>query len=84
MNNFSQFAPAPTYNTTEIVQIMNYSNTTTYKTLIQRSNLAQTGVSTMVGLWRSTSAVNVLTYYCSNATTFEAGFTATLYGIKAA
>jgi hypothetical protein len=84
MNNFSQFAPAPTYNTTEIVQIMNYANTTTNKTLIQRSNLAQTGVSTMVGLWRSTSAVNVLTYYCSNATTFSAGFTATLYGIKAA
>ena len=84
MNNYSQFAPSPTYNTTEIVQIMNYANTTTYKTLMNRSNLAQTGVSTMVGLWRSTSAINVLTYYCSNATTFEAGFIATLYGIKAA
>ena len=84
MNNYSQFAPSPTYNTTEIVQIMNYANTTTYKTVINRSNLAQTGVSTMVGLWRSTSAINVITYYCSNATTFEAGFTATLYGVKAA
>ena len=83
MNNYSQFAPSPTYNTTEIVQIMNYANTTTYKTVMNRSNLAQTGVSTMVGLWRSTSAINVITYYCSNATTFEAGFTATLYGIKA-
>lgn len=84
MNNYSQFAPSPTYNTTEIVQIMNYANTTTYKTVMNRSNLAQTGVSTMVGLWRSTSAINVITYYCSNATTFEAGFTATLYGVKAA
>ena len=84
MNNYSQFAPSPTYNTTEIVQIMNYANTTTYKTVMNRSNLAQTGVSAMVGLWRSTSAVNILTYYCSNATTFEAGFTASLYGIKAA
>lgn len=84
MNNYSQFAPSPTYNTTEIVQIMNYANTTTYKTVMNRSNLAQTGVSMMVGLWRSTSAINVITYYCSNATTFEAGFTATLYGVKAA
>lgn len=84
MNNYSQFAPSPTYNTTEIVQIMNYANTTTYKTVMNRSNLAQTGVSAMVGLWRSTSAINVITYYCSNATTFEAGFTATLYGVKAA
>lgn len=84
MNNYSQFAASPTYNTTEIVQIMNYANTTTYKTVMNRSNLAQTGVSTMVGLWRSTSAINVITYYCSNATTFEAGFTATLYGVKAA
>jgi hypothetical protein len=84
MNNYSQFAPSPTYNTTEIVQIMDYANTTTFKTLIQRSNLAQTGVSGMAGLWSNTSAINVVTYYCSNATTFEAGFTATLYGVKAA
>jgi hypothetical protein len=84
VNNYSQFAPSPTHNTTEIIQIMNYSNTTTFKTIMDRSNLAQTGVSTMVGLWRNTTSINILTYYCANATTFEAGFTATLYGIKAA
>lgn len=84
MEWYSQFSTAPGNVTTEITHIMNYANTTTYKSILVRSNLVATGVSAGVGLWRSTSAINVLNYFCASATTFAAGFTATLYGVKAA
>jgi len=35
------------------------------------------------GLWRSTSAINALTFRFNGAQTFSAGSTITLYGIKA-
>ena len=84
MQWYSQFSTAPGNVTTEITHIMDYSNTTTYKPIIVRSGLVATGTSAGVGLWRSTAAINTLTYFCANATTFAAGFTASLYGIKAA
>ena len=84
MQWYSQFSTVPDRVTTEITHIMNYANTTTYKTILVRSNFWLTATSAGVGLWRSTSAINVLTYFCANATTFAAGFTATLYGVKAA
>jgi hypothetical protein len=65
-----------------IMNIMNYSNTTTNKTVIARSNSASTGVDGLVGLWRSTAAITSITVGC--ASNFQIGTTATLYGIKAA
>jgi hypothetical protein len=69
---------------TQICQIMNYSNTTTYKTAINResSNPADSYVAAKVGLWRSTSAINSVTVLGASKS-FAAGSTFTLYGIKA-
>jgi hypothetical protein len=70
-----------------IIQIMNYSNTTTFKTVLNRSNRASNGVDAIVGLWRSTSAITSIslsTNGFSGAAGWSSGTTATLYGIKAA
>ena len=69
-------------NITGIFQLMNYANTTTYKTGIWREGEVSTSVEAHVGLWRSTAAVNSLTVYAGG--NFVAGSTFTLYGIKAA
>lgn len=62
--------------------IMNYSNTTTYKTVISRQDSVNTayGMNMKACLWRSTSAINSITLGAS-AGNFETGATATIYGI---
>lgn len=69
----------------QIIQIMNYANTTTYKTAISRSNSSTTNgyVQAGVELWRSTAAINSVTLF-QGSTNFNTGTTFTLYGIKAA
>lgn len=68
---------------TLIANFQNYSNTTTYKTLISRSGSAPTGTDAIVSLWRSTSAINTIkVYLLSN--NLAVGTTLTLYGIAAA
>lgn len=67
-----------------IIDIMNYSNTTTYKTSLQRFNDAGAIVFAVVGMWRNTSAINQLQVYSTNSVNFASGSTFTLYGIKAA
>jgi malate synthase len=67
----------------QIVNIMNYSNTTTYKTIISRSDSTTDAAQALVNLWRSTSAINSITILFDRASTFNAGSTFTLYGIKA-
>jgi hypothetical protein len=71
-----------------IIQFMNYSNTSTYKTILGRSNVNDSGfkrVAATVGLWRSTSAINTISLRLDNASyNFAVGFTFTLWGIKAA
>lgn len=68
-----------------ITQIQNYANTTTYKTLLNRSNYASGRVQASVGLWRATpAAITSIKIYTNGANTFNTGTTFTLYGIKAA
>ena len=67
-----------------IVNLQNYSNTTTYKTIITRSGNAANGTSAVVGLWRSTAAINSIKVFNHTATNFAVGSTFTLYGIQAA
>lgn len=67
-----------------ISQFQNYSNTTTYKTCIQRYNDTAFGTEAVVGLWRSTSAINSIKVYMDRAEYYVVGSTFTLYGIKAA
>jgi len=66
-----------------IVNLMNYANTTTYKTFLSRFSQAANETDAAVSLWRSTAAINSLVIqgtvgYLGNGSTF------TLYGIKAA
>ena len=70
-------------NSVQITNIQNYSNTTTYKTIITRANNAGIGLDAIVGLWRSTTAITSITVYPNNST-FAIGSMCTLYGIKAA
>jgi hypothetical protein len=69
-----------------IAQILNYSNTSVYKTVIVRENNAADpnypGTGAIVGLWRNTAAINRIDI-SNNGYTFNGG-TLTLYGIKAA
>jgi hypothetical protein len=72
--------------TANVLNIQNYSNTTTFKTLIGKAGTGNLRVNAVVGLWRSTSAINSITltpdtYLSPN---FEIGSSFTIYGIKAA
>jgi hypothetical protein len=66
------------------IHIMNYANTTTYKTILSRYGWPASNdrVATGVNLWRSTSAITSITL--SAASNIKAGSTFTLYGIEAA
>jgi hypothetical protein len=66
-----------------VIQFQNYSNTTTYKTLLSRSNNASLLVEAYVGLWRSTSAINTIAIKTQSGN-FSTGSTFTLYGIASA
>ena len=67
---------------TQLVQILNYANTSTNKTVISRdaSDVNGSGITQLtIGSWRNTAAINSITY----PVTLVAGSTVTLYGIKA-
>jgi hypothetical protein len=64
-----------------ITHIMNYSNTTTYKTVLSRGSSANNIAIAYVDLWRNTAAITSITLTPSSATNFDAGSTFSLYGI---
>jgi hypothetical protein len=77
-------------NSINIYHIMNYSNTTTFKTSLSRQNTVNAadynGALAAVGVWRSTSAINRIDVKATRSGTaynFIAGSTFTLYGVKA-
>jgi hypothetical protein len=83
-NSNISFAYAGRTNTNQsvsITQIMNYANTTTYKTVLTRASSNGDIVMGNVSTWRSTSAITSLVYA---GATFNSGTVFTLYGIKAA
>lgn len=70
---------------TSIFHFQNYSNSTTYKTIVGRNNMASTLTGAWVGLWRSTSSINSITFgYFDGSGYFNSGTSITLYGITAA
>ena len=71
-----------TYEGNKIIHIMNYSNTTTNKTVLTRANTASKGTDALVGLWRSTAAITSVRF--NSDSTIQAGSTFTLYGVKSA
>jgi hypothetical protein len=73
-----------TTTSTTIAHIMNYSNTTTYKTVVGRGNLSSSYVHAGVGLWRSTAAITSIKITVNGGYNWNSGTSFTLYGIKAA
>jgi hypothetical protein len=67
---------------TIIVNIQNYSNTTTNKTAISRSS-TNFAASSFVSLWRNTAAINSVKIFLPGPVNISSGSTFTLYGIKA-
>ena len=67
----------------QIINIFNYSNSTTYKTVLARGNRANAGSDATVGLWRSTAAITSIVIFLTGSN-LATGTTATLYGISAA
>jgi hypothetical protein len=67
-----------------VFHFMNYANTTTQKTVLNRHGyvLGNNITRYAVGLWRSTAAITSITFTPANG--FEAGTNFTLYGILAA
>ena len=62
--------------------IINYANSTTYKTVIGRGNNAGTGTGASVGLWRNTAPITSITIKPAyGASYILAGSTFTVYGI---
>lgn len=70
-----------------IVSFMNYSNSTTNKTLLARWDSATggtyPGTAAAVGLWRNTAAITSIEVFLGSGN-INSGSTFTLYGIKAA
>jgi hypothetical protein len=63
-----------------IAQIQNYSNSTTYKTVLGRGNSTEY-VGAIVGTWRNTAPITSITV--RSAATYSSGSTFSLYGIQA-
>jgi hypothetical protein len=78
------FVPGGAYlNTVSRLNVMNYSNATTFKTVIARHDSWDSYTVANVGLWRNTAAITSLTI-STQTFNMNVGSTFTLYGIKAA
>lgn len=72
----------PGFKTIDIFSYVGSTNKTTLQT-VQRDRNGSGGVEVNVGLYRSTSAITSITFLVGSGT-FNAGTTATIWGIKAA
>lgn len=93
-NNTKLFVGAlstSSYPTVSTVHILDYANTTTYKSSLVRhnslysSNVFPINTGAIAGLWRSTSAITSMTIdqYNTGDGNFASGSTFKLYGIEA-
>ena len=80
---FDPLSASTTNFLTSILHIQNYSNSTTYKTVLDRSGDAAQGAIATVGLWRNTAAITSFTLD-ANTGNYDIGSTFTLYGIASA
>ena len=71
-------------NATHIAHFMNYSNSTTFKTILTRFNNPSGDVGSVALLWRNTQAITNISLTNDASSNFISGSTFTLYGIKAA
>jgi hypothetical protein len=78
-----QGSPRTTSSMISVVNLQNYSNSTTYKLVISRSNNGSWGLDLFASIWRSTSSIDSIKVYPASGN-MAVGSTFTLYGIKAA
>ena len=78
--NFANLSPTISLYTSHI---LNYANTTTFKPVFSNGGLATEYVIAYTGNWRSTAAINSITFNVSSGT-IGVGSIFNLYGIKAA
>lgn len=72
-------------NSTVIYQIQNYSNATTFKTVLGRTTISNDLVDARVSLWRLTpEIIHTIAIRISGSVNYNIGTTFTLYGIKSA
>jgi hypothetical protein len=77
-----EIAQASATSTLNIMHFMNYSNTTTFKSFLIRSNVASSIVQAQIGLYRSTSAITSIELSRDFGTNnLATGSTFNLYGI---
>jgi hypothetical protein len=81
--NYGGMSPTGNFAPT-IIHIMNYANTSTYKTSLARTNDAGQSTAVCVGLWRSTAAITSILFYPGSAYVWKSGSTFNLYGILGA
>jgi hypothetical protein len=72
-----------TVESSTIINLQNYSNTTTYKTVIGRGGASNSLTIAGIGVWRSTAAISSVVLSLEGGGNISAGTTLTLYGIKA-
>ncbi len=85
LTNFG--GPDTTGRSLVISHFMDYTNSTTFQTVISRANNAGgsfPGSQQTVSLWRNTSAITSINLMTASGAQFAVGSTFTLYGIKAA
>jgi hypothetical protein len=66
-----------------LINLMNYANTTSFKTTVMRANNTSYATMFSIGKWASTSAINRIDLICTTGA-FAAGSVFSIYGIKAA
>lgn len=66
-----------------VMQINNYSNTSTYKVMFSRQFGHNQVVWFSTGRWANTAAITSISFTDESGGQFTTGFTITLYGIKA-
>lgn len=77
--------PATIGNTaTIVINIMDYANTSNYKTVLARASSADTGTELDVGQWQNTAAITQINLSAATSNDFAVGSMVTLYGIAAA
>ena len=83
LTSFNFGGAATDYNA-NFIDIMNYSNTSVFKTSLYRNNEKSAFLSYHCLLWSSTAAITRIDINATSANSLKAGSVFTLYGIKAA
>jgi hypothetical protein len=78
--------PSTSFDGNALIDVFNYTNTTTAKTYISRANSLSgySAAEAIVGLWRATPAAITSVAFSLDSGNYNIGSTFTLYGIKAA